>query len=83
MTCLARKKIALTDQQIVAAILNLDLNVLTNEYLDLLLHVVPNEAEVKAFNNYESDNKPISALSPTDQFMLQVLTSLILHLAVT
>ena len=45
---------------------------LTNEYVDLLAHVIPNEAEAKAFSTYEAENKPLGVLSPTDQFMLQV-----------
>lgn len=55
-----------------AAITNLDISTLGTEYIDLLSNVVPNEQEVKAFNNYESDGKPLAALSPTDQFLIQV-----------
>ncbi|XP_067928445.1 formin-like protein isoform X2 [Watersipora subatra] len=69
---IARKKITLTDQQILGAITNLDSTTLCTDYIDLLLHIVPNEQEVKAFNNYEADGKPLSALSATDQFMIKI-----------
>jgi len=69
----ARKKMAdLSDQTILAAITTLDLRVLSTEYIDLLMHIIPNEQEVKAFNNYESDKKPLDALTPVDRFMMQV-----------
>ena len=69
---LALKKIALTDEQILGAITTLDIATLNTEYIDLLANVVPNEQEVKAFNNYESGGKPLAALSPTDRFMIRV-----------
>jgi len=66
------RKITLTEQQIVAAITSLDHRSLGTEYIDLLHNILPNEQEVKAFNNYESDGKPLAALSPTDQFLIQL-----------
>lgn len=55
-----------------AAITNLDFRTLGTEFIDLLTNILPNEQEVKAFKNYESDGKPLAALSPTDQFLIQV-----------
>lgn len=68
----ALKKIALSDQQILGAITTLDISTLGTEYVDLLANVVPNEQEVKAFNNYEAGGKPLEALSLTDRFMIRV-----------
>lgn len=62
-----------------AAITSLDHRSLGTEYIDLLHNILPNEQEVKAFNNYESDGKPLAALSPTDQFLIQVSFTLHCH----
>ena len=69
---LVLKKLTLTEQQVLAAITNLDFRTLGTEFIDLLTNILPNEQEVKAFKNYESDGKPLAALSPTDQFLIQV-----------
>ena len=66
------KKITLTEQQVLAAITNLDFRTLGTEFIDLLTNILPNEQDVNACKNYESDGKPLAALSPTDQFLIQV-----------
>lgn len=42
------------------------------EVVEILLRIVPNDQEVKAFREYEADRKPIEILSDEDKFMFSV-----------
>jgi len=55
-----------------SALFSLDLKTLFLERVEILLRVVPNEQEVKAFKEYERDRKPLSLLSEEDRFMISV-----------
>lgn len=42
------------------------------EHAEILLRVVPNDQEVKAYTEYENSRKPIDVLAEEDKFMLAV-----------
>lgn len=42
------------------------------EVVEILLRIVPNEQEVKAFREYEVERKPIEVLADEDKFMISV-----------
>jgi hypothetical protein len=58
---------------------SLDLKTLFVERVEILMRVVPNEQEVKAFKEYERDRKPTSLLSEEDRFMISVSEECIIH----
>jgi len=45
---------------------------LSLEWVEILLRIVPNEQEVKAYKEYEKDRKPIDQLADEDRFMMSV-----------
>lgn len=51
---------------------SLDLKVLSLECVEILLRIIPNEQEVKAFKEYEKEKKPIDQLADEDRFMINV-----------
>jgi len=57
---------------------SLDLKTLSLERVEILMRVIPNDQEVKAFKEYEKEKKPITALSEEDRFMITVSWLLIL-----
>jgi len=59
---------------------SLDLKTLYLERVEILLRIVPNEQELKAYREYERERKPTSLLSEEDRFMICV--SIIVFLCV-
>lgn len=59
---------------------SLDLKALFLERVEILLRIIPNEQEVKAYKEYERDRKPTSLLSEEDRFMICVCIILLLRL---
>ena len=51
---------------------SLDLKTLYLERVEILLRILPNEQELKAYREYERDRKPTSLLSEEDRFMICV-----------
>jgi len=51
---------------------SLDLKALYLERVEILLRILPNEQELKAYREYERDRKPTALLSEEDQFMICV-----------
>ncbi|OAF69441.1 AtFH15b [Intoshia linei] len=50
-----------------------DCETLSVSKIEVLLRVVPDAAEIKIYKQYKSDNKPISVLSPDDQFLIKLV----------
>lgn len=69
---ITRRKIELTNDEIMRAIVYIDLKVLSIDIVDILQTILPNEQEVKAYKLYEKDKKPIDLLSDEDKFMWQL-----------
>jgi len=57
---------------VVFACTSLDLKTLYLERVEILLRIVPNEQELKAYREYERERKPTSLLSEEDRFMICV-----------
>ncbi|XP_065839537.1 formin-like protein 2 isoform X2 [Oscarella lobularis] len=66
------KRIGLSADVTVSAINDLDLSVLPVEYVELLLKLVPTDSEVKLFERYVADGKPLKKLNETDFFMYKL-----------
>lgn len=53
---------------------SLNLQTLSLDRVEILQRVIPNEQEVKAFKEYQREQKPIELLSDEDKFMMSVST---------
>lgn len=73
---ITRRKIVLVDDNMVRAINNFDLKLLPTERVEILQRILPNEKEVKAFREYEEQNKPLAVLSDEDRFLYSVSISI-------
>jgi len=51
---------------------SLDLTTLSSELVEIILRVVPSDAEIKLYHEYEADGKPVEVLADEDKFMLCV-----------
>ncbi len=51
---------------------SLDLKALSLERVEIILRVIPNEKEVKAYKEYDKMKKPVEVLSEEDKFMAGV-----------
>jgi len=58
---------------------SLDLKTLFLERVEILLRIVPNEQELKAYREYERERKPTLLLSEEDRFMICVCIILLLY----
>ena len=57
---------------------SLDLKTLYLERVEILLRILPNDQELKAYKEYERERKPTSLLSEEDRFMICVSIVLLL-----
>lgn len=69
---ITRRKIELTNDEIGRAITAIDLQTLSLDVVDILLTILPNDGELKAFRNYEKEKKPVNQLTDEDRFMLHL-----------
>ncbi|XP_076360922.1 formin-like protein isoform X2 [Tachypleus tridentatus] len=69
---ISHRKLELSCEVVVRAINALDLKTLTQEYVEILLRMVPNEKEVKAYREYEKQKKPVDDLTDEDKFLLSL-----------
>ncbi|KAK7009256.1 formin-like protein [Biomphalaria glabrata] len=70
---ITRRKIELSNEDIVKAINSLDLKKLSLEIVDIMMTILPNEIEIKAFKNFEREKQAVNLLSDEDKFMLQMV----------
>ncbi|KAH9370524.1 hypothetical protein HPB48_006277 [Haemaphysalis longicornis] len=69
---ISRRKIELATDVVVRAVNSLDLKTISQDCVDILLRMVPNDAETKAYREYEREKKPVDALTDEDKFLLQL-----------
>ncbi|XP_076328093.1 LOW QUALITY PROTEIN: formin-like protein [Tachypleus tridentatus] len=69
---ISRRKLELSNEEVVRAVSALDLNTLNQEYVELLLRMVPNDKEVKAYREYEKQKRPVDGLTDEDKFLLSL-----------
>ncbi|EEC05107.1 conserved hypothetical protein, partial [Ixodes scapularis] len=69
---ISRRKIELATDVVVKAVNNLDLKTVSQDCVDILLRMVPNDAETKAYREYEREKKSVDALTDEDKFLLQL-----------
>ena len=58
--------------QVVFAVNNFDMHLLAQDYVEVLLRIVPSEEEIKKYKEYDRDKKPLEVLTDEDKFLLQV-----------
>ena len=51
---------------------NFDMHLLAQDYVEVLLRIVPSEEEIKKYKEYDRDKKPLEVLTDEDKFLLQV-----------
>ncbi|KAK7071689.1 Formin-like protein 2, partial [Halocaridina rubra] len=69
---ISRRKLEVGFDTVSHAVNSLDLKTLNVDSVELLQRMVPNDAEIKLYREYERDRKPISQLTEEDQYMLQL-----------
>ncbi|XP_061186189.1 formin-like protein isoform X5 [Saccostrea echinata] len=69
---ITRRKLELRNEEVCRAINAIDLKTLSLDMADILLTILPNDAEMKAYKQYEKDRRPLDRLSDEDRFMLQL-----------
>ncbi|KAL5496330.1 hypothetical protein EMCRGX_G012589 [Ephydatia muelleri] len=69
---IARKKIACSQDSIRQAITQLDLSALQLEFVELLIRLVPNEEEMKKFQQFVVEKQNPKTLPEDDRFMLEL-----------
>lgn len=69
---ITRRKIEMKDDEIVKSINSMDLQKLTLERVEILMRVIPNEQEVKAFKEFEKEKKNLDSLADEDRFMINL-----------
>ena len=45
---------------------------MSSELVEIILRVIPNDAEIKLYREYEANGKPVEVLADADKFMLSV-----------
>ncbi|KAK3108690.1 hypothetical protein FSP39_013484 [Pinctada imbricata] len=69
---ITKRKIEFSNEEVCRAITGLDLKTLSLDMVDILLTILPNDQELKAFKQYEKEKKQVSQLTDEDRFMLQM-----------
>lgn len=69
---ITRRKIEMSNDEIVKAIIMLDLQKLNLDMVDILLTILPNDPEFKAYKEYERTKSSAGVLTDEDKFMLQL-----------
>ena len=69
---ISMRKIDIETEAVVRAINSLDTNLLTLDYTEVLLRMIPQPEEVKAYREYERAGRPLEEMSDVDKFLLQI-----------
>lgn len=69
---ISMRKIDIETDTVVRAINALDTNILSLDYTEVLLRMIPQEEEMKAYREYERAGRPLEELNDVDKFLLQV-----------
>lgn len=67
-----RRNIELSTDEVVYAVNNFDMDMLSQDYIEVLLRIMPSEEEIKKYKEYDREKKPIDVLTDEDKFLLQV-----------
>lgn len=63
------RKLSVPTDLLVSSINRLDIDQLSLDSIEILMRMIPNAQEVKAYQEYESSGKPLSALTDEDKFL--------------
>ena len=72
VAAITRRKVELSEETLVRAINTVDLAHLSTEKVEILQRVLPNDKEIKAFKQFETERKSIATLSDEDRFLYSV-----------
>ncbi|XP_005091796.1 formin-like protein isoform X2 [Aplysia californica] len=70
---ITRRKIELSNDEIVKCINGLDLKRLSLDIVDIMMTILPNDPEVKSYKKFEREKQSVTLLSDEDKFMLQMV----------
>ena len=71
-TAIMRRNIEMSTEEVVAAVNNFDMNRLRQDYIEVLLRIMPGEEEIKKYKDYDREKRPVDVLTDEDKFLLQV-----------
>ncbi|CAG0882629.1 unnamed protein product [Darwinula stevensoni] len=69
---ISRHKLDLSVEDASRIVSSFDLKALPLESLEILQRMLPTEAEVKAYREYERDHRPVNMLTEEDRYLLQL-----------
>lgn len=69
---ISRRKLEMHVENVIKAINNLDLKILSLENVEILQKMIPTEQEIKLYKEYIAEKKDINLLTEEDKFMLQL-----------
>lgn len=69
---ISMRKIDIETEAVVRAINALDTSLLTLDYTEVLLRMIPQPEEIKAYREYERAGRPLEEMSDVDKFLLQI-----------
>jgi formic-like protein len=72
-----RRNIELSTDDVVLALNNFDMQVLAQDYVEVLLRIMPSEEEIKKYKEYDREKKPVDVLTDEDKFLLQVMNDML------
>lgn len=69
---ISMRKIDLETDVVVKAINSFDTNILSMEYTEVLLRMIPQPEEIKAYREYERAGRSLDDMNDVDKFLLQI-----------
>lgn len=69
---ISMRKIDIDTDTVVRAINSFDTNTLTAEYLEVLLRMIPNADEAKAYREYERSGRSLEEMNEVDKFLFHI-----------
>ncbi|GAV07212.1 hypothetical protein RvY_17081 [Ramazzottius varieornatus] len=69
-----RRNIELSTEEVVAALNNFDMERLRQDYIEVLLRIMPAEEEIKKYKDYDREKRPVDVLTDEDKFLLQMIS---------
>lgn len=69
---ISMRKIDIDTETVVRAINSFDTNCLTGDYLEVLLRMIPNPEEVKAYREYERSGRSLEEMNEVDKFLFHL-----------
>ncbi|OTF74996.1 hypothetical protein BLA29_014699, partial [Euroglyphus maynei] len=69
---ISMRKIDLDTETVVKAIHSFDTNILSMDYTEVLLRMIPQPEEIKSYREYERQGRSIEEMNDVDKFLLQI-----------